>query len=160
MLSRIPFLGSWLIVLTLLPFAGSAGAEDIRPRCSAAMDRAARHYSKCLLLANSHYARHGNAKEFENQQQRCLTRFDRRTTRAMSSYDADQCTSADLAIALADRRVSYAEGIATTSLRGLRHLRASGQVPSVCADLEPPDWACVGCEYPRRISLNTIFPQE
>ena len=51
MLSRIQSLGSCLIVLTLLLFAGSAGAQDVSPRCEAAMDRAAGHYSKCLLFS-------------------------------------------------------------------------------------------------------------
>jgi len=158
MLSRISFLGAWLIVIKLLLFTGSAGAEDIRSRCEAAMDHAARKYSKCLLLANSQYAQHGNPIKSQIDQKRCLARFDRRTTRAMSSYGADPCTSADLALALADRRVSYAEGIATTTLRGLRHLAASRQVPGVCADLEPPDWACVGCEYPEKNFIGHDIP--
>ena len=158
MLSRISFLGAWLIVIKLLLFTGSAGAEDIRSRCEAAMDHAARKYSKCLLLANSQYAQHGNPIKSQIDQKRCLARFDRRTTRAMSSYGADPCTSADLALALADRRVSYAEGIATTTLRGLRHLPESRQVPGVCADLEPPDWACVGCEYPEKNFIGHDIP--
>ena len=41
MLSRIQCLGSCLIVLTLLLFAGSAAAQDVSPRCEAAIDRAA-----------------------------------------------------------------------------------------------------------------------
>ena len=45
MLSRIQSLGFFLIVLTLLLFAGSVGAEDVSPRCEAMMDRAAGHYS-------------------------------------------------------------------------------------------------------------------
>ena len=49
MLSRIPFLEPWLIVLTLLLFAGSAGAEDIRPRCKATLGHAAEDYSECPL---------------------------------------------------------------------------------------------------------------
>ena len=40
MASRIHSLGSCLIVLTLLLFAGSAAAQDVSPRCEAAMDRA------------------------------------------------------------------------------------------------------------------------
>ena len=48
MLSRIQPLGSCLIVLALLLFAGSAAAQDVSPRCEAAMDRAAGGYSRCL----------------------------------------------------------------------------------------------------------------
>ena len=111
MLSRIQSLGSCLIVLTLLLFAGSAAAQDVSPRCEAAMDRAAGHYSKCLLSADAHYARHDNATKLENRQTRCETRFDRRTSRAFSRYGADECTSTDLVAALADRTVSCAEGV-------------------------------------------------
>ena len=50
---RIESFGSCLIVLTLLLFAGSAAAQDVSPRCEAAMDRAAGHYSKCLLSADA-----------------------------------------------------------------------------------------------------------
>ena len=41
MLSRIQSLGSCLIVLTLLLFAGSAAAQDVSPRCEAAMEHPA-----------------------------------------------------------------------------------------------------------------------
>ena len=68
MLSRIQPLGSFLIVFTLLLFAGSAGAQDVSPRCEAAMDRAAGHYSKCLLSADASYARHENATKLEHRQ--------------------------------------------------------------------------------------------
>ena len=80
MLSRIQSLGSCLIVLTLLLFAGSASAQDVSPRCEAAMDRAAGHYSQCLLSADASYARHENATKLANRQARCETRFDRRTS--------------------------------------------------------------------------------
>ena len=80
MLSRIQSFGSCLIVLTLLLFAGSAAAQDVSPRCEAAMDRAAGHYSQCLLSADASFARHGNPTKLENRQARCETRFDRRTT--------------------------------------------------------------------------------
>ena len=111
MLSRISSLGACLIVLTLLLFAGSAGAQDVSPRCEAAMDRAAGHYSKCLLSADASYARHENATKFANRQARCETRFDRRASRAFNRYGADECTSAELVTALADRTVSCAEGV-------------------------------------------------
>jgi hypothetical protein len=111
MVSRIQSLGSGLIVLTLLLFAGSAGAQDVSPRCEAAMDRAAGHYSKCLLSADASYARHENATKLENRQARCETRFDRRTSRAFSRYGADECTSTELVAALADRTVTCAEGV-------------------------------------------------
>ena len=157
--SRIRPVGSCLLVLMILLFAGTAASEYVSPRCVTAMDRVARHYSKCLVLANNSYARHGNPMKLEDQQERCLTRFDRRTTRAISSHGAEQCTSADLVRALARRRgVSYAEGIATTSLRGLRDLRASGQVPRVCANVQPPKWACVGCEYPEKNFIEYDIP--
>ena len=113
MLSRIQCLGSCLIVLTLLLFAGSAGAQDVSPRCEAAMDRAAGHYSKCLLSADASFARHGNPTKLENRQARCETRFDRRTSRAFSRYGADECTSTELVAALADRTVTCAQGVAT-----------------------------------------------
>ena len=113
MRSRIQSLGSGLIVLTLLLFAGSAGAQNVSPRCEAAMDRAAGHYSQCLLSADASHARHGNPTKLENRQARCETRFERRTSRAFSRYGADECTSAELVAALADRTVSCAEGVAT-----------------------------------------------
>ena len=111
MLSRIQSLGSCLIVLTLLLFAGSAGAQDVSARCEAAMDRAAGHYSKCLLSADASYARHENASRLANRQARCETRFDRRTSRAFSRYGADECTSTELVAALAERTVSCADGV-------------------------------------------------
>ena len=111
MVSRILSLGSCLIVFTLLLFAGSAAAQDVSPRCEAAMDRAAGHYSKCLLSADASYARHENATKLENRQARCETRFDRRTSRAFSRYGADECPSTELVTALADRTVSCAEEV-------------------------------------------------
>ena len=113
MRSRIQSLGCCLIVLTLLLFAGSAGAQDVSPRCEAAMDRAAGHYSKCLLSADASYARHENATKLANRQARCETRFDRRTSRAINRHGADACPSSDLVAAMEDRTVTYAEGVAT-----------------------------------------------
>ena len=113
MLSRIQALGPCLIVLTLLLFAGSAAAQDVSPRCEAAMDRAAGHYSKCLLSADASHARHKNATKLANRQARCETRFDRRTSRAITRHGADACPSSDLVAAMADRTVTYAEGAAT-----------------------------------------------
>ncbi|SVE38683.1 uncharacterized protein METZ01_LOCUS491537, partial [marine metagenome] len=113
MLSRSQSLGSCLIALALLLFAGSAAAQDVSPRCEAAMDRAAGHYSKCLLSADASYARHEKATKLENRQARCETRFERRTSRAFSRYGADACPSSDLVAAMEDRTVTYAEGIAT-----------------------------------------------
>ena len=113
MLSRILSLGSCLSVLTLLLFAGSASAQDVSPRCEAAMDRAAGHYSKCLLSADASYARHENATKLENHQTRCETRFDRRTSRAVNRHGADACPSSDLVAAMEDRTVTYAQGVAT-----------------------------------------------
>ena len=77
------------------------------------MDRAAGHYSQCLLSADASHARHGNPTKLENRQARCETRFERRTSRAFSRYGADECTSAELVAALADRTVTCAEGVAT-----------------------------------------------
>ena len=48
------------------------------------MDRAAGHYSKCLLSADASYARHENATKLANRQTRCETRFDRRRTHTPS----------------------------------------------------------------------------
>ena len=113
MLSRIQSLGSCLIVLTVLLFAGSAGAQDVSPRCEAAMDRAAGHYGKCLLSADASNARHKNPTKLANRQTRCETRFDRRTSRAIRHYGADECPSSDLVAAMADRTVTYAQGAAS-----------------------------------------------
>ena len=113
MSSRIQSLGFWLIALALLFFVGSAAAQDVSPHCEAAMDRAAGDYSQCLLRADASYARHGNTSKLENQQERCETRFDRRTSRAINRHGADACPSSDLVIAMADRTASYAEDIAT-----------------------------------------------
>ncbi|MCH2099523.1 MAG: hypothetical protein MK142_14155, partial [Pseudomonadales bacterium] len=77
-----------------------------------AMDRAAGHYSQCLLSAEASYARHGNATKLANRQARCETRFDRRTSRAINRHGADECASAELVAALADRTVSCADGVA------------------------------------------------
>jgi len=113
MLSRIQLFGSCLIVVTLLLFAGSAAAQDVSPRCEAAIDRAAGHYSKCLLSADASYARHENLSKLENHQARCERRFERRTNRAINRHGADECASADLVAAIADRTVTYAQGAAT-----------------------------------------------
>ena len=113
MLSRIQSLGSCLIVLTLLLFAGSAAAQDVSPRCEAAMDRAAGHYSRCLLSADASFARHENATKLANRQARCETRFDRRTSRAIHRHGEDECPSSDLVAAMEDRTVTYAQGAAS-----------------------------------------------
>ena len=113
MLSRIQALGPCLIVLTLLLFAGSAAAQDVSPRCEAAMDRAAGHYSKCLLSADASNARHKNPTKLANRQTRCETRFDRRTSRAIHRHGADACPSSDLVAAMEDRTVTYAQGAAS-----------------------------------------------
>ena len=113
MRSWIQSFGSCLIVLTLLLFAGTAGAQDVSPRCEAAMDRAAGHYSQCLLSADASFARHGNPTKLENHQARCETRFDRRTSRAINRHGADECPSSDLVAAMEDRTVTYAQGVAT-----------------------------------------------
>ena len=113
MLSRIQSLGSCFIVLAVLLFAGSASAQDVSPRCEAAIDRAAGHYSQCLLSADASYARHENASKLANRQTRCETRFDRRTSRAIHRHGADACPSSGLVAAMEDRTVTYAEGVAT-----------------------------------------------
>ena len=112
MLSYIQSVGSCLIVLTLLLFAGNAAARDVSPGCAAAMDRAAAHYSRCLLRADAHYARHENATKQEKRQARCETRFERRTSRAIYRHGPYHCTSRLLMTALAARTVSYVEGVA------------------------------------------------
>ena len=112
MLSRIQSLGSCLIVLALLLFAGSAIAQDVSPRCAAAMDRAAGHYSKCLLSADASYARHGNATKLANRQARCETRFERHVSRAFRRHGADACPSSNLVVAMADRTASFTQAVA------------------------------------------------
>ncbi len=77
------------------------------------MDRAAGHYGKCLLSADASNARHKNPTKLANRQTRCETRFDRRTSRAIRHYGADECPSSDLVAAMEDRTVTYAEGVAT-----------------------------------------------
>ncbi|MCX8214655.1 MAG: hypothetical protein OTJ97_09190, partial [SAR202 cluster bacterium] len=110
MLSRIQCLGSCLIVLTLLLFADSAGAQDVSPRCGTAMGRAAGHYSKCLVIAAADYARHENAAKLQNRLARCGVRFDRRTSWAIQRHGADACPSSDLVAAVEARTVTYAQG--------------------------------------------------
>ena len=100
-----------IILLGLLLIPSSASAQDVSPRCEAAMDRAAGHYSKCLLSADASFARHGNPTKLENRQARCETRFDRRTSRAIARHGADECTSTELVAALAQRTVSCADGV-------------------------------------------------
>ena len=112
MLSRILSIGSCLMVLALLLFAGSAGAQDVSPRCEAAMDRAAGDYSRCLLRADAHFARHGNPTKLANRQTRCETRFDRRAARAINRHGEDACPSSNLVAAIAGRTASYAERVA------------------------------------------------
>ena len=73
-----------LIILLGVPLIpAAASAQDVSARCEAAMDRAAGHYSKCLLSADASYARHENLSKLENRQTRCETRFERRTSRAV-----------------------------------------------------------------------------
>ena len=100
------------ISLSALCSYGNARAQLISPRCAAAMDRAAGHYSKCLLLADAHFARHGDATTVDHKHSRCRTRFERRTTRAVARYGVDECASADLVDAIAIRTASCAEGVA------------------------------------------------
>ena len=102
-----------IILLGLLLIPSAASAQDVSPRCEAAMDRAAGHYSQCLLSADASYARHGNATKLENRQTRCETRFDRRTSRAIHRHGEDECPSSDLVAAMEDRTVTYAQGAAS-----------------------------------------------
>ena len=113
MLSRVLLPGFGLILFMLLFLVGSAAAQDVDPRCEAAVDRAAGHYSKCLLSADASYARHENATKLEAHQERCETRFDRRTSRAIARHGADECPSSDLVAAIGDRTITYTEGVAT-----------------------------------------------
>lgn len=88
----------------------------------------------------------------------CKDAMARAATRPMNSDSAGLCTSADMAITLASRAVGAAEGVATKSQEGPRPVRASGRVPGVCADLAPPDWACVACEYPEKNFIEYDIP--
>ena len=94
-------------------FTKAVPGPNVSPRCEAAMDRAAGHYSQCLLLADAHYARHGNPTKLANRQARCETRFDHRTSRAINRHGADACPSSDLVAAMEDRTVTYAQGAAS-----------------------------------------------
>ncbi len=122
MASRIQSLGSWFIVLTLLLFAGSAAAQDISPRCEAAVDRAAGHYSKCLFLADARHARHGNAAKHEKRRARCETRFERRFARSLGNHAEGKCTSISAEViggeiaASAAKVAGEAAGIAAASV--------------------------------------------
>jgi hypothetical protein len=126
MASRIQSIGSWLTVLMVLLFAGSAAAQDVSPHCEAAMDRAAGDYSRCLLRADASYARHENAAKLENRHTRCQTRFDRRTSRAIKRYGADECVSAVLVSQMADLSVSCADGVAQGAAGGSEPLTIIG----------------------------------
>lgn len=75
------------------------------------MDRAAGHYSQCLLLAEAHYARRGNAETLVYRHARCQDRFDRRTSRARSRYGADECGPTDLVAAVLERTLAYAGSV-------------------------------------------------
>lgn len=77
------------------------------------MDRAAGHYSKCLLSADASYARHKNPTKAANRQARCETRFDRRTSRVVSRHGADTCPSSDLVAAIGDRTTRYTGRVAS-----------------------------------------------
>ena len=112
MLSRISSLGSSLTVLTLLLFAGSAGAQDVSPRCEAAIDRAAGRYGKCLLRAEARNARHENADKRHDRRLRCQAGFDQQTARALVRYGEDECAPRDLVSAIAVRAVYFARGAA------------------------------------------------
>ena len=76
------------------------------------MDRAAGRYSKCLLGADARNAKKENASKLAKRQARCDAHFERDTTRAIEKYGPDNCTSAHLVSAMADRTVSCAEGVA------------------------------------------------
>jgi len=101
-----------IILFGLILIPSAASAQDVSPRCEAAMDRAAGQYSKCLLSADASYARHGNPTKLENRQARCGARFEHRTSRAIARHGADECTSTELVAALAQRTVSCADGVA------------------------------------------------
>ena len=94
MISRIAFPGSWLIALTLLLFASSAVAQEVSPRCEAAMDRAAGDYSRCLLRAEAQHTRDENTRKLERRQARCDTRFERRTTRVTGRNESGEWSRA------------------------------------------------------------------
>ena len=108
---RIQSLGCCLIVLTLLLFAGSAGAQDVSARCGAAMGRVAGKYSQCLVTAVSRYALHENAAKLRKRLARCGARFEHRTTRAINRYGEGECPGSDLVAAIEARAVNYAEEV-------------------------------------------------
>ena len=106
-------LGSCLVTLTLLFFAGSAAAEDVSSGCEAAIDRAAGNYSRCLLSAQSRNARRPDASRLEGAEQRCTDRFDSATARALARAEQRQETCTPFLAEIADRTATYAEGVAT-----------------------------------------------
>jgi len=112
MIARIRLLSSLLLALTFLFFAGSGAAQDVSPRCEAAIDRAAGTYSRCLLGAQTRNALSSNASRLESAEQRCADRFDAATARALARAEQREETCTPLLVEIADRSVSYAEGVA------------------------------------------------
>ena len=111
MLSRILSVSAGFIVLALLLFAGSAGAQDVSPRCEAAMDSAAGHYSQCFLQASAKYAKKENGGQLFAWQAKCEDKFTAQAVRAQARFGEDQCTP--YVSEIIDRTVNYAENVAS-----------------------------------------------
>ena len=112
MLTCIQSTRSFLTVLALLLFAGVVGAENVSPRCEAALDRAAGRYSQCLLSAKARSVGKQGTRRLERQQDRCEKRFERRIARAIRKSGKAACPASGLLTSLGDRTVTSAEALA------------------------------------------------
>ena len=108
-ISNIAFL--WM-ASAFIVCAGFTAAQAVSPQCEAAMDHASGKYSACLLRADAHFARKGNATKFLASQERCGERFDRHTSRAIRRHGADECASTAQVFGMAYRTAIYADEVA------------------------------------------------
>ena len=107
MQARLPFLILFLLALLLsaspaLAKEGSApGGEDITPHCEATIDKAAGHYSQCLLKASAKYTKKENGEQLFARQEKCEDEFNAQVARAQVRFGEAQCTPKEcIAVAL------------------------------------------------------------
>ena len=107
---------SFVTLLALLLVPAAAGAQDVSPRCEAAIDKAAGHYSRCLLKASARYAKKENGEQLFALQAKCEDKFNAQVARAQMRFGEDQCTP--YVNEISDRTANYAENV-TSEAHGL-----------------------------------------
>ena len=112
MRNRIAVVAGVVMAMGALFWAGAAAASDVSPRCASAVDKAAGHYSRCLLNAEAKFARNGDETRLEDRAQWCENKFYRRINRTNNKFGAENCPEIGLANAIVQELAMTAAQVA------------------------------------------------